>query len=203
MGSIRGRVRLHVPKDRRAVREKVYGGSDGHGESRTPLLPLNYPFPLLPHKLPGQSHIASCLWFLNDPWLWLYACWFLSTASSFGSWLTDPEQMHPETLRKDGWVLCHQVRHSNHMHTSLITGLVHTHTHGHTHTHTHYSYTCASYTCIFFFFDRIVLLGERSGEGPHFSRFYQAPHEQVNSCYIFEHLQIPALIFKKMFSQAS
>lgn len=29
MGSIRGRVRVHVPKDRRGTREKVYGGSTG------------------------------------------------------------------------------------------------------------------------------------------------------------------------------
>lgn len=27
MGSIRGRVRIHVPKDRRGTREKIYGGS--------------------------------------------------------------------------------------------------------------------------------------------------------------------------------
>lgn len=100
MGSIRGRVRLHVPKDRRAVREKVYGGSNGQGQSTTPLLLLDYHFPLLLHKLSGQSHVASFLWFLNDPGFGFTLAGLL-TASSFGSWLTDPEQMHPETLKKD------------------------------------------------------------------------------------------------------
>ena len=43
-------------------------------------------------------------------------------------WLTDPKQMHPETLKMDRWVLCPQVRHVNHMHTWLLTWLAHTHT---------------------------------------------------------------------------
>uniref|UniRef100_A0A8C4GZR5 phosphatidylinositol-3,4,5-trisphosphate 5-phosphatase n=1 Tax=Dicentrarchus labrax TaxID=13489 RepID=A0A8C4GZR5_DICLA len=38
MGSIRGRVRIHVPKDRRGTREKVYGGLDGTG----PFLPSHH-----------------------------------------------------------------------------------------------------------------------------------------------------------------
>lgn len=43
MGSIRGRVRLHVPKDRRAVREKVYGGSNSQKRLLLPLR-LDYHF---------------------------------------------------------------------------------------------------------------------------------------------------------------
>lgn len=68
MGSIRGRVRLHVPKDRRAVREKVYGGSRGQ-KPLLLLLRLDYHFLLPLHKLSSRPHIASFLWFLNDPWL--------------------------------------------------------------------------------------------------------------------------------------
>lgn len=65
MGSIRGRVRLHVPKDRRAVRAKVYGGSTTVAAAASPGLSLLLPL----HKPSCQPHIASFLWFLNDPWL--------------------------------------------------------------------------------------------------------------------------------------
>lgn len=68
MGSIRGRVRLHVPKDRRAVREKVYGGPNCQKQLLL-LLCLDYHFLLLLHKHYSKPHIASFLWFLNDPWL--------------------------------------------------------------------------------------------------------------------------------------
>lgn len=43
MGSIRGRVRLHVPKDRRAVREKVYGGSNGQEQNASASPELSLP----------------------------------------------------------------------------------------------------------------------------------------------------------------
>lgn len=47
IGSIRGRVRLHVPKDLRGTREKTYGGSDG-------TVPLPAPSALLALSLPSQ-----------------------------------------------------------------------------------------------------------------------------------------------------
>lgn len=122
MGSIRGRVRIHVPKDRRGTREKVYGGSARPG----PFLPSALLALSLPTKLssPLSLHSLTLLWvshcflYLVPQWslAWLYTCWYLSTASSFGSWLTDPDQMHPETLKQDRWVLCHQVRHYNNTH---------------------------------------------------------------------------------------
>ena len=119
MGSIRGRVRIHVPKDRRATREKIYGGWAATVPSFS-LLRSNYHFPLSFHldclcilsPVPVTSP-ASSLWFLNHPCLGISIAGVLSTASSFGSWLTDPNQMHPETLKEDRWVLCHQVRHYN------------------------------------------------------------------------------------------
>uniref|UniRef100_A0AAQ5X044 phosphatidylinositol-3,4,5-trisphosphate 5-phosphatase n=1 Tax=Amphiprion ocellaris TaxID=80972 RepID=A0AAQ5X044_AMPOC len=54
MGSIRGRVRVHVPKDRRRTREKIYGESTETG------------FFFISALL---SHIASSIWFFNNPWL--------------------------------------------------------------------------------------------------------------------------------------
>lgn len=49
MGSIRGRVRIHVPKDRRGTREKVYGGSGGRGPFLpSALLALSLPATLSP-----------------------------------------------------------------------------------------------------------------------------------------------------------
>lgn len=110
MGSIRGRVRIHVPKDRRVTREKIYGGSAGTGPFLlSALLGLS-----LPTKLSSTSsfiafsllRVSHCFLYLVPQWLlaWLYTCWYLSTASSFGSWLTDANQMHPETLKQDRWV---------------------------------------------------------------------------------------------------
>uniref|UniRef100_A0A669EEZ3 phosphatidylinositol-3,4,5-trisphosphate 5-phosphatase n=1 Tax=Oreochromis niloticus TaxID=8128 RepID=A0A669EEZ3_ORENI len=75
MGSIRGRVRVHVPKDKQATREKIYGGSHETGLLLiSALLALS-----LPTKPSSSSsvtffdscefHIASSIWFLNDPWL--------------------------------------------------------------------------------------------------------------------------------------
>lgn len=74
MGSIRGRVRIHVPKDRRGTREKLYGGSAGTGRFLpSALLALSLPTklssPLSLQWLSCESHIASSIWFLNDPWL--------------------------------------------------------------------------------------------------------------------------------------
>lgn len=74
MGSIRGRVRIHVPKDRRETREKTYGESAGTGPFLpSALLGLSFPIPIsssLPlHSLSCESHFASSIRFLNDPWL--------------------------------------------------------------------------------------------------------------------------------------
>ena len=55
MGSIRGRVRIHVPKDRRGTREKVYGGSAGTG----PLLPFALLALSLPTKLSSPLSLHS------------------------------------------------------------------------------------------------------------------------------------------------
>lgn len=57
MGSIRGRVRIHVPKDRRGTREKVYGGSGGRG--------LFLPSALLALSLPATLSSPLSL----HPWL--------------------------------------------------------------------------------------------------------------------------------------
>lgn len=75
MGSIRGRVRIHVPKDRRATREKIYGRSARTG----PFLSSALHALSLPTKLSSPlslqffhsplSLIASSIWFLNDPCL--------------------------------------------------------------------------------------------------------------------------------------
>lgn len=119
MGSIRGRVRVHVPKDRRGTREKTYGESAWTGHLlRSALLALSLPTklssPLSLHSLTLRWVLHCFLYLVPQRSLaWLYTCWYLSTASSFGSWLTDPDQMHPETLKQDRWVLCHQVRHYN------------------------------------------------------------------------------------------
>lgn len=83
MGSIRGRVRLHVPKDRRAVREKVYGGSNGQKQLLL-LLRLDCHFLLPLHKRSCLPHIASFLWFLNIPGLTL--C-LLMSVDRFLFWL--------------------------------------------------------------------------------------------------------------------
>ncbi|XP_056898741.1 inositol polyphosphate phosphatase-like 1b isoform X1 [Takifugu flavidus] len=62
MGSIRGRVRLHVPKDRRAVREKVYelfcsekDRGRGHISPTSTRLPMNRASPA-PPKLPPSNY---------------------------------------------------------------------------------------------------------------------------------------------------
>lgn len=126
MGSIRGRVRIHVPKDRRGTREKIYGGSARTGHFLpSALLALSLPTKLSsPLSLYSLTllWVSHCFLYLVSQWslAWLYSCWYLSTASSFGSWLTDPDQMHPETLKQDRWVLCHQVRHYNNTHTQTL-----------------------------------------------------------------------------------
>lgn len=105
MGSIRGRVRVHVPKDRRAIRKKIYGGS---AEKlvfwNCALLALSLPSktssPLSLHSLTFLC-ASHCFLYLVPQWshgLALHSCWYLSSTSSFGSWLTDADQMHPETL---------------------------------------------------------------------------------------------------------
>lgn len=116
MGSIRGRVRIHVPKDRRVTREKIYGGSAGNGPLlRSALLELSLPTKLSPpvslHSFSCKSHIASSIWFLNDPWLGFTLAGILRPLPLLApDWLT-PDQMHPETLKRDRWVWCLQVRH--------------------------------------------------------------------------------------------
>lgn len=122
MGSIRGRVRVHVPKDRRATRQKIYGGLAKAILFRiAALLALSLPTkPSSPLSLHSFTllWVSHCFLYLVPQWslAWLYICWYLSAASSFGSWLTDPEQMHPETLKQDSWVFWHQVRHNTHKH---------------------------------------------------------------------------------------
>lgn len=127
MGSIRGRVRVHVPKDRRGTRKKIYGGSAdtllfwifalvAPSVSAKPSSPLS----LRSSTLLWASH---CFLYLVSQWspgLALHTCWYLSTASSFGSWLTDPDQMHPEKLKQDIWVLGHKVRHNKHKHNFAV-----------------------------------------------------------------------------------
>lgn len=124
MGSIRGWVRVHVPKDKRVTREKIYGRSAGTGAFLISALlalslptKLSSPLSLLSLTLLWVSH---CFLYLVPQWslAWLYTCWYLSTTSSFGSWLTDPDQMHPET--QDRWVLWHQVRYQSHTSTTML-----------------------------------------------------------------------------------
>lgn len=82
MGSIRGRVRLHVPKERRGRREKVYGGSAGSGSLlHSASLALSLPAELLNFHLHCHCnrplchpHPASSIRFLNGPWLGFSAC---------------------------------------------------------------------------------------------------------------------------------
>lgn len=109
MGSIRGRVRIHVPKDRRGTREKVYGAS-----AKTGLLQISASLALsLPTKLSSPLSLNSltllwvshCFLYLVPQWslAWLCTCWYLSTVSSFGllndwpwpdaSWDTETGQM--------------------------------------------------------------------------------------------------------------
>lgn len=66
MGSVRGRVRLHVPKDRRTVREKVYGGSNVQNQYTLLLLRLDYHFPLSLRKLSGPA--SRCFLSLVPQW---------------------------------------------------------------------------------------------------------------------------------------
>lgn len=66
MGSIRGRVRIHVPKDRRATREKIYGGSAGTGPflfsaSLELSLPTKLSSRLSLHSLSCAPHIPCFL----------------------------------------------------------------------------------------------------------------------------------------------
>lgn len=134
MGSIRGRIRIHVPKDRRTTRQKIYGGST---KSLllwiSALLALSLPtkpsspLPLHSLTLPWASHRFL---YLVPQWsagLALHTCWYLSTASSFGSCPTDADQMHPEGLKQDMWVLGHQVRLNIHKHNFAVwlqTGII-------------------------------------------------------------------------------
>lgn len=119
MGSIRGRVRVHVPKDKQATREKIYGGSHETGLLLiSALLALS-----LPTKPSSSSsvtffdscefHIASSIWFLNDPWLGFTLAGIYRLLPLLApDWLTLTRCI----LRQDRWVLCRQVRHNTHKH---------------------------------------------------------------------------------------
>uniref|UniRef100_A0A3P8XET1 phosphatidylinositol-3,4,5-trisphosphate 5-phosphatase n=1 Tax=Esox lucius TaxID=8010 RepID=A0A3P8XET1_ESOLU len=107
MGSIRGRVKVHVPKNRRGTREKTYGELASLPSSRP-----SYPsLPLLTLLLPFGFGQDLCE--LSDPALLLLFCCTMiqgftfpyppppppppvsDLASSFGSLLVVPDQMHP------------------------------------------------------------------------------------------------------------
>uniref|UniRef100_A0A8C4GZT6 phosphatidylinositol-3,4,5-trisphosphate 5-phosphatase n=1 Tax=Dicentrarchus labrax TaxID=13489 RepID=A0A8C4GZT6_DICLA len=82
MGSIRGRVRIHVPKDRRGTREKVYGGLDGTG----PFLPSA----LLPLAFKHHTDFEEALLVLRN-------VLFISCDFTFSEWFyfeKDPGRGH-------------------------------------------------------------------------------------------------------------
>ena len=143
-------------------------------------LKLSSPLSLHP-LLSCQSHFASSIWFLNDPLAWLYTCWYLSSASSFGSWLAD--QMHPETLKKDRWVLCHKVRHDTNTHKhNYAVWLQSGTTFGLHRPHRLWGsllYYIYNFTVLFFF--RLVPFWERSWKGAHVSCTYTGPNKQVRT----------------------
>lgn len=120
MGSIRGRVRVHVPKDKQATREKIYGGSHETGLLLTSaLLALSLPTkPSSPSSVTFfdscEFHIASSIWFLNDPWLGFTLAGIYRLLP-----LLAPDWLTRCILRQDRWVLCHQVRHNTHNNNSL------------------------------------------------------------------------------------
>lgn len=122
MGSIRGRVRVHVPKDRRTTRKKIYGGSSKNILSFiTALLALSLPTKSPPITAFANSAATLTLLPLYGSSMttlaWLYTlAGIYRPLPIFGSWLADPGQMHPETRKQDIWVICHQVRHNKHTH---------------------------------------------------------------------------------------
>lgn len=94
MGSIRGRVRIHVPKDRRGMREKIYGESAGSGSSAASSAPRSgcrFLLSLCLHRLCPLSVTPASLMFLPlfgsslVPGLGFHSSWYLATASSFAS----------------------------------------------------------------------------------------------------------------------
>lgn len=89
MGSIRGRVRIHVPKDRRGTREKTYGETAASGSSPASSRPRwasascwtfastcwLCPLSLSPASLTFLPLFGSSL----VPGLGFYTCWYLAT----------------------------------------------------------------------------------------------------------------------------
>lgn len=99
MGSIRGRVRIHVPKDRRGTREKIYGEVAATGSSLASTRPcsgcrflLNFRLHrLCPLSFSCKSHVSSSIRFLTGGWPWLLHLLVSSHTSSFGSRCTQAE----------------------------------------------------------------------------------------------------------------
>lgn len=88
MGSIRGRVRIHVPKDRRGTREKIYGEAAATGSypaSSRPGSGCCFLLNLYLHRLCPLSLSPASLTFLPlfgsslVPGLGFYTCWYLAT----------------------------------------------------------------------------------------------------------------------------
>lgn len=123
MGSIRGRVRIHVPKDRRGTREKIYGEAAASGSSAASSRPcsgcrflLNLRLQrLCPLSFSCKSHVSSSIWFLTGAWPWLLHLLVSSDASSFGSWCAQVETS-PRNWNEDRCMNCIQVRGHNNMH---------------------------------------------------------------------------------------
>lgn len=119
MGSIRGRVRIHVPKDRRGTREKIYGESTAAGSSPASSDPGSgccFLLNLCLHRLcplslsfPCKSHVSSSIRFLTGAWPWLLHLLVSSDASSFGSSCTQAEASL-RNWNEDKCMYCVQVR---------------------------------------------------------------------------------------------
>uniref|UniRef100_A0A8C5E098 phosphatidylinositol-3,4,5-trisphosphate 5-phosphatase n=1 Tax=Gouania willdenowi TaxID=441366 RepID=A0A8C5E098_GOUWI len=91
MGSIRGRVRIHVPKERRGTRRKIYGETTSASFSKSwPCLHCHFPPSFQSLKVtaffnsPVGLTLLPLFGFSMTPGLALH-CWYLLITSSFGS----------------------------------------------------------------------------------------------------------------------